>query len=188
MVFRIEPTEDIKPFLRGLCLPKGFNGKKNSNKFIEFYTKNGFRDVDAETCKRFQDVYNTIAGARLSVALAQKKEFPEFIQPDKWGYNWIRSRYVTDAILLYEAAFDLLLQIPWIFFQVYKLNNNELELGKDLPIILRSCRLRKKVTYDENGACSIKFGLNEKIVPHNLYSLIDTFAKKDNVLISKLAN
>lgn len=48
--------------------------------------------------------------------------------------------------------------------------------------------MRKKVTYDENGACSIKFGLNEKIVPHNLYSLIDTFAKKDNVLISKLAN
>ena len=188
IVHRIEPTDAIRPFLSDLRLPKGFNGKINSNRFIEFFHKNGFRDVDAETCKRFQDVYNTIAGARLSVALAQKKEFPEIVQPDEWGYNWIRSRYVTDAILLYEATFDLLLQIPWIYFQVYKLNDDKLELGKDLDVILRSCRLRKKVIYDKNGnVCNIKFGLKDKIAP-DLYSLINTFHKKDNVIISKLAN
>ena len=188
IVHRIEPTDAIRPFLSDLRLPKGFNGKINSNRFIEFFHKNGFRDVDAETCKRFQDVYNTIAGARLSVALAQKKEFPEIVQPDEWGYNWIRSRYVTDAILLYEATFDLLLQIPWIYFQVYKLNDDKLELGKDLAIILKDCHLHKRKVFDKlQQKQVIKVGLEENIPP-NLYSILNYFNNKGNRIISKLAN
>ena len=120
---RIMPKEKVKPFLKGLRLPSQFNGKMNKSEFIQYCIQKGAQNdiciIGFETCKRFQDVYNTIAGARLSVALSQIKEFPEFIQPNEWGYNWIRSRYVTDAILLYEASFDLIIQIPWIFFQIW---------------------------------------------------------------------
>lgn len=175
-IVRIEPTEKVRPFLKGLRLPSQFNGKINKLEFIQYCTQND-ACVGAETCKRFQDVYNTIAGARLSVALAQIKEFPEFIQPNEWGYNWMRSRYVTDAILLYEASFDLILQIPWIFFQVYKTSNKDFDIRKDVANILENCRLGK-----------FKNATSNSKLPYELYKLLANFYEKENITISKLAN
>ncbi|WP_143260746.1 hypothetical protein [Alistipes sp. An116] len=183
-IVRIEPTEKVKPFLKGLRLPSQFNGKINKIEFIQYCTQND-ACVGAETCKRFQDVYNTIAGARLSVALAQIKEFPEFIQQNEWGYNWMRSRYATDAILLYEASFDLILQIPWIFFQIYKLNDSSLDLRKNLASILKACRLRNRV--DSQTGKIVAFGLEDNI-NSELYSLLKEFNNKNNHIISQLAN
>ena len=109
--------------------------------------------------------------------LAQIKEFPEFIQPNEWGYNWMRSRYVTDAILLYEASFDLILQIPWIFFQVYKTSNKDFDIRKDVANILENCRLGK-----------FKNATSNSKLPYELYKLLANFYEKENITISKLAN
>ena len=178
---RIEPTEKVKPFLKGLRLPSQFNGKMNRNEFIQYcFQENAQKDtqiIGCETCKRFQDVYNTIAGARLSVALAQIKEFPEFILSNEWGYNWMRSRYVTDAILLYEASFDLILQIPWIFFQVYKIKNKDLDIRKDMAVILENCRLQK-----------FEKAISKSNLPLELYTLLKNFYENENIVISNWAN
>lgn len=168
---RIEPSDKVKPFLKGLDLPRSYAGKINKPSFIKYCLQKEIESsVASETCKRFQDVYNTIAGARLFVALSQIKEFPEILQPDKWGYDWLRSRYVSDAILLYEASFDLLLQIPWIFFQVYK--QYRLDMPKDLAEILRKCHLR-----DLNGN-----------IDKGLYSFLEKFDENENQFISESAN
>lgn len=171
--FKIEPAEKVKPFLKGLDLPKSYTSKNNRQDFLEYCLKSGNDlSIASETCKRFQDVYNTIAGARLFVALSQIKEFPEIIQPDDWGYKWIRSRYISDAILLYEASFDLLLQIPWIFFKVYEYEKKHLNISADLLEILRQCRL---------------FKLKGK-VDNDLYNLLYDFSERQNKFISDLAN
>lgn len=178
---RIEPTEKVKPYLKGLRLPSQFNGKINKSEFIQYCSQNTQNNtriiIGVETCKRFQDVYNTIAGARLSVALAQIKEFPEFIKPNEWGYNWMRSRYVIDAILLYEASFDLILQIPWIFFQVYKIINKDLDIRKDMAVILGNCRFQK-----------FEKAISRSNLPCELYVLLKDFYENENITISNLAN
>lgn len=92
-----------------------------------------------ETCRRLQDLYAEICAARFALITSCQVKYPEYLSTDtdEQGHLWIQSQFVNTAILWYNATFDILLQVVWVYYGLYKqekevltLNNIEDVLGK----------------------------------------------------------
>lgn len=75
-----------------------------------------------ETCRRLQDLYDEICAARFALITSCQVRYPEYLSTgtDERGHLWIQSQFVNNAILWYNATFDILLQVIWVYFKLYK--------------------------------------------------------------------
>ena len=102
--------------------------------------------VCTETCRLFQDVYNTFALAKFSFLEGFRKL--HLYSTLKWesgayGQFWIRTSYLNNAIIWYNSCFDILLQTLWIGKRYY-MNIFQLEdLWLKYDDVLAKCRENK---------------------------------------------
>lgn len=134
-----------------LVLPEWLNGKEASYAFLNESEK----DVNhlMETCRSLQCLYDAIASASLNLMLACKNDYSCLLDShtSQWSHLWMRSQFVSNAILWYNSTFDLMLQPLWIYFMIYKKAKPDLQLTTlNLDGILSSCRLESLVKYGKS--------------------------------------
>lgn len=137
----IPQFEDV---IKELVLPEWLNGKEVSQAFLQKERVN--MNHLMETCRCFQSLYAVICSARLNLSCACRKDYPELLDSNnpQLSYVWMRSQFVNNAILWYNAAFDLTLQPLWIYYKVYTKTYPNLRLTTEsLDKILVSCRFDK---------------------------------------------
>ena len=98
-----------------------------------------------ETARRFQDLYDEICSARFALINACRENFPEYLSTDVnfKGHLWIRTQFLNNAIIWYNNAFDIFLNVLVIYYKIY---NKELT-DKDVLVILgnKKRKYREKV-------------------------------------------
>lgn len=124
-----------------LVLPEWLNGKELS--FLNLNISGSDNNHVIETCRCYQSLYDVICSARFNLACACRNEYPELLDPanPQLSHIWMRSQFVNNAILWYNAAFDLSLQPLWIYYKMYAKTKQNLSLTtKTLEKILETCR------------------------------------------------
>ena len=151
---KIQLIPQFEDIFEELVLPEWLNGKEES--FLNLNI--GARDFNhvMETCRCFQSLYDIICSARLNLICACKNEYPELLDSDnpQLSHEWMRSQFLNNAILWYNAAFDLTLQPLWIYFKIYAKARHTLMLTTEsFDKILEICRFKslKKYGSEELG-------------------------------------
>ena len=100
-----------------------------------------------ETCRRLQDLYDEICAARFALITSCQVKYPEYLSADtdERGHLWIQSQFVNTAILWYNATFDMLLQVVWIYYRLYKQVKEALTLN-NIEDVLSRCK--KKIVIE----------------------------------------
>lgn len=135
----------LKPFLSELDL----YSEILRDEYNPINILNGNRDI-LEVYRRMNGLFNTVAQARFNLCVAQLKSYPDFLSEDSDNESnlWVSSAFLNNAIVGYQSAFDLLLQVSWIFSNMYKEytytdeNDNPIDSeisSVSLPYILKKC-------------------------------------------------
>lgn len=132
---------NLEDVIKELALPEWLNGKEAS--FLNLNTKGCDLNHMMETCRCLQSLYDVICSARLNLACACRKEYPELLDANntQLSHIWMSSQFLNNAILWYNAAFDLALQPLWVYFKIYAKGNANFRLTtENLDKILEKCR------------------------------------------------
>lgn len=135
---------NLEDVIKELALPEWLNGKEAS--FLKLNTKECDLNHLMETCRCLQSLYDIICSARLNLACACRKEYPELLDANntQLSHIWMSSQFLNNAILWYNAAFDLALQPLWVYYKIYTGGNPNLRLTTaNLDKILEQCRFEK---------------------------------------------
>ena len=137
-----------------------------------------------ETCRRLQDLYDEICAARFALITSCQMKYPEYLSADtdNRGHLWIQSQFVNTAILWYNATYDILLQIVWIYYKLYKQWKETLVLN-DIEEVLRHCK--KKDVIELVPDVQIKEGLKSF---HAKIHLTNIKTKYSNQNVAEWAN
>ena len=155
-----------------LVLPEWLNGKEVSHDF--FCEDKGDKNTLMETCRCFQSFYDVICSARLNLACACRKEYPELLDKNNplLSQVWMRSQFVNNSILWYNAAFDLALQPLWLYYKVYTKSKTNFELTtENLDRILENCRfdsLKKNGTKEIGDKLILKLDIINSKMKENI--------------------
>lgn len=125
-----------------LELPNFLNGMEAYNFPIKYGNLES-RSV-LEVYRRLQSLYESICSGRFNLCNACKLNFPEYLDPcnTEKAHIWIRTQFTNNAILWYNATFDLLLQVVWFYYELYKKTNKPIELStSNFEDILKKCKL-----------------------------------------------
>ena len=150
MVYIKEMERQIPTFKEAfqlLELPKYLNGREFDNKW-GFATSKKEKAVLIETCRRLQDLYDEIYAARFALMTSCQGRYPEYfsINADESSHLRIQSQFVNTAILWYNATFDILLQVIWVYYKLYEVNPPKKKITTgDLEDILGKCKKDKVV-------------------------------------------
>lgn len=138
-----------------------------------------------EIIRRLGGLYDCIADARFNLAAAQLDEYTNFIaiDSDSDSILYISKIFVNNALVWYQAAFDLLIQISWLYFRIYEQfhigNKSTPKLSfssANLPLIYQKCtwqRIRE----------------NKDSLPQDYWGELSSFANSDTYhKVNDLAN
>lgn len=147
--------------------PEWLNGIEN-----HFFSLVNDRERDAETlietARQFQYLYDSICAARFNLCTACKQNYStSFLRRDSSprAHMWIQIQFINNAILWYNATFDILLQVIWFYYELYQLLKTPYTLTSETYYsILKACT-RQSV-----------FKLGESVVPN---TLMDSIKKLD---------
>lgn len=123
-----------------LELPEYLNGTEIRYE-LNIMTSKKEKAVLIETCRRLQDLYDEICAARFALITSCQVRYPEYLSADtdERGHLWIQSQFVNNAILWYNATFDILLQVIWVYFKLYKLYKKESLSLCNIDKVLSKC-------------------------------------------------
>ena len=129
-----------------LELPEYLNGTEILYKLNIIASKRE-KAILIETCRRLQDLYDEICAARFALITSCQVKYPEYLSAstDERGHLWIQSQFVNTAILWYNATYDILLQVVWIYYGLYKQVKRPLVLS-DIDKVLENCK--KKIVIE----------------------------------------
>ncbi len=104
-----------------------------------------------ESFRRMDDFYNEFCMARFNLIMGKKESYPEYnVQSSVPDSNkWIQYSFLNTSIMWYDNCFDILLQIIWIYFEMYidypeKINPNPIDWNKiEFEKLLIGCRYEK---------------------------------------------
>lgn len=163
-------STEIQPFFNELSMPKGINGNEE---FISKYGDDLFSQkihLIKEVLRRMQDLHDTINSGRFFLCAAQRSSFSEYYKEPtpKWANDWVRAQFIVSSIQSYNSAFDLYLQVNWLFFELFKsVPSIPHEITtKSLKTILKSCSINKITTLS-----------NKSIIGDCIYSAIKNFSE-----------
>lgn len=135
-----------------------------------------------EVYRRVQSLYDSICSGRFNLCNACKLEFPEYLDSTNTeeAHIWIRTQFTNNAILWYNATFDLLLQVVWFYYELYKKLKKPMHLStRNIEDIMRKCTL-------ENIKANTS--KNVGIVDAELLNNIEELHNKFHAPIAKWAN
>lgn len=161
-------TTELQPYMNELPMPKGFNGKEeNLANFSEIIFSSKL-ETAMEVYRRMQDLHDAMNSGRFFLCLSQRSGYPELYKEPtpKWAVSWVQSRFVESSIQAYNAAFDLYLQINWLYFKLYKYDKkapHELS-KKTFSLILKACEINKIMKVS-----------NKAIIGVSIFEAIKTF-------------
>ena len=157
----------FKEALQLLELPEFLNGTEIRYE-LNIVASKKEKAVLIETCRRLQDLYAEICAARFALITSCQVKYPEYLSADtdEQGHLWIQSQFVNTAILWYNATFDILLQVIWVYYKLYEVNPPKKKITTDdWENILEKCNKDKVVnTVLDND---IKSGLNSFITKYH---------------------
>lgn len=143
-------SPDLKPFFSELPMPTGLNGNEAvGKKYFEAFFSKEKKSVTlmTEVYRQMQYLHDALNSGRFFVCLAQRNNFPEiYSEPTpEWANNWIKSQFVESSIFAYNAAFDFLLQVIWLSFELYKYSSKLPQniTNETLDRILAACTYEK---------------------------------------------
>jgi len=116
--------------------------------FIEFFCFDPEYKLAVEFCR---DLYNQITSARFALILGHKKlHDSNYInwESDDLGQYWLRFQYLKNSINWYNSSFDILLQVIWFGFALYRIilfkdslkKNHYINSTETFNILLKKCR------------------------------------------------
>ena len=167
-----------------LELPEYLNGLEIHYKLNIIASKKK-KGVLVETCRRVQDLYDEICAARFALVTACKGTYPEYLSADtdEKGHLWIQSQFVNTAILWYNATYDILLQVVWIYYELYK--EKELSLC-NIEEVLWNCTEKKvKALLSDVRFKNTLMSFHSKPDSDDVEFILDY---KNNSKISEMAN
>lgn len=137
-------ADELHQYINELPMPKGLNGKEQNNiiGFIQMKSSSKLKTA-MEVYRRMQDLHDAINSGRLFLCLSQRSEYPELYKEPtpEWAASWVQSRFIESSIQAYNSAFDLYLQINWLYFELYK---DKYEFSQEtLQKIFTACRIDK---------------------------------------------
>lgn len=139
----LESANELQPYIKELPIPKGLNGKEQN--FLNFIKTGPSPKLKTqmEVYRRMQDLHDAMVSGRFFLCISQRSEYPELYKepPPKWAISWVQSRFIESSIQAYNSAFDLYLQINWLYFELYK---DKYEFSQEtLQKIFTACRIDK---------------------------------------------
>ena len=102
-----------------------------------------------ETCRRLQDLYAEICATRFALITSCQVKYPEYLSADtdEQGHLWIQSQFVNTAILWYNATFDILLQVVWVYYGLYKQVKKEVLTLNNIESVLSGCKKKRVIAF-----------------------------------------
>ena len=103
------------------------------------------RDTETliETARQFQYLYDAVCSGRFNLCTACKGSYsPGFLNNNasQDAEEWIQTQFINNAIMWYNATFDILLQSIWFYYKLYLSMKKPLSLTVDNhDKILRKC-------------------------------------------------
>lgn len=159
-----------------LELPEYLNGLERSHWISIMKSDREKRPILIETCRCLQNVYEEICAARFALINSCKLNYPEFIASDenRDSHLWIQSQFANNAILWYNATFDILLQVLWMYYKLYEHLKKPLKFSnQNMDLMLAKCKLDK---------------FKESIIGKEQYALLVEFTIKYKPTIAEWAN
>lgn len=135
-------SEEMEPFFKELPMPKGLNG--NEERFMLKYLDRPNIFHIMEVFRRMQNLHDAINAGRFFLCEAQRQSFPEVYKEPipPFANVWISTQYLTSSIQFYNSAFDLYLQVNWIYFELYKyFTKYQVISTENLDKILKLCKV-----------------------------------------------
>ena len=138
-IYRIPSYSEIFDLLE---MPEWLNGLENYSLSL---VSDKERDAETliETARQFQYLYDTVCSGRFNLCTACKGNYsPGFLNENasQKEKEWIQTQFVNNAILWYNATFDILLQAIWFYYKLYLSMKKPLSLTvKNHGEILRKC-------------------------------------------------
>lgn len=135
-----------------------------------------------EVYRRIQSLYESICSARFNLCNACKLNFPEYLDSCniEQAHIWIRAQFTNNAILWYNATFDLLLQVVWFYYELYKKIQKPLVLStSNFEKILKKCKLESIRTLAS---------MHKGVVDVEILNKIEELHNNQHVPISNWAN
>lgn len=122
-----------------LKLPECINGKLEKNECPK-HLKDPVLII--ETSRRCQDLYHTVVNARFNFALSCADKYPKLLA-DNSDRNilTIKGLFLNSAILWYNNTFDHLLQVLWVYYELFSIKGIEANITTDtIDMILSKCK------------------------------------------------
>lgn len=93
----------------------------------------------------YTSLFNLIKSAKYDLILSLKEEYSQEFEITEDEKMWLRTHFIDNSILSYNASFDILLQCLWIGLGLYIDKKWPLNIGdeKHLDKILNQCRWEK---------------------------------------------
>lgn len=150
---KTDGSDVIKPFLNEL---KQLELPRDVNNITYYFNDKRLEEVTKEILRRFAGVYHTGSEARFLLASAQQKRYNDFLSKDadEESHPWVTTVLLNNALVNYQSLFDLILQVSWIYYQIYSLypisKNDPTKLSltsENHKLILQKCSWRKIVKH-----------------------------------------
>ncbi len=137
----IECSPQLQPYVDELRLSDVIRIDVNSPVYVDI--ENPIESNEVKRC--LYSLQQMLYQARFNLAVAQLKSYPDFIADGSSQESHLRisTWFLNNAIIKYQSAFDLLLQILWIGNGIYKQIKEYSDVGittKNLKNILEDCR------------------------------------------------
>lgn len=134
-------SDVMAPFFSELPMPEYLNGQEERT-LLEYIACPNIEQV-TEVFRRMNDLYDAINAGRFFLCEAQRQAFPEVYKTPipSCANDWVRAQFLTSSVQFYNSAFDLYLQVNWIYYELYKYFTKYKNLSsKQLDKILKACK------------------------------------------------
>lgn len=132
----------MAPFFSELPMPEYLNGQEE-RALLEYIDCPNI-ELITEVFRRANDLYDAINAGRFLLCEAQRHAFPEVYEEPipSFANDWVRAQFLTSSVQFYNSAFDLYLQVNWLYYELYKYHTKyKIISSKKLDKILRECKL-----------------------------------------------
>ena len=138
----IYPYEKIWDELK---LPECINGKLEKNECPKHLIDPA---LIIETSRRCQDLYNTVVNARFNFALSCADEYPKLLAENSdRNVLTVKGLFLNNAIIWYNNTFDHLLQVLWVYYELFVVKGIEASITTDkMDMILSKCKYDSVLT------------------------------------------
>lgn len=131
-----------------LKLPECINGKLEKNECPR-HLKDPVLII--ETSRRCQDLYHTVVNARFNFALSCAEEYPKLLAENSdRNILTVKGLFLNSAILWYNNTFDHLLQVLWVYYELFAVKGIETRITTDkMDRILSQCKFDRVLNVAE---------------------------------------